>query len=88
MFLLSFGKKKLSDKTMKELNEWGAKVYAEAYDRYYKMAKDINENVAQIFNDWWHGQCVSTPEYESQYSKEDCRAAGDIILTAISAGFG
>lgn len=73
---------------MKELNEWGAKVYGEAYDYYYKMAKDENDNVAQIFHDWWYGQCVSTPEYEANFSKEDRCTAGSIILTAVSAGFG
>lgn len=86
--LLWFGKGKIDDKTMAKLNAWGAQVYGEAYERYSKMAKEENENVFKIFDDWWHGKCVTTEEYMSNFSEEDNYTAGSIILTAVSSGFG
>jgi lysophospholipase L1-like esterase len=80
--------KKEFDKVMESLNEWGAKVYDAAYQEYSQMAKEENENVFKIFDDWWHGKCVTTDEYMSQYSQQDNKRAGDVILTAISSGFG
>ncbi|MFS1518584.1 hypothetical protein V1503_19285 [Bacillus sp. SCS-151] len=88
MSLLGFRKKKLDDKTMKTLNEWGAKVYGEAYEHYLKMAKEENENVAIIFDDWWHGKSVCATEYKENFSEEENKRAGEIILTAVSHGFG
>jgi hypothetical protein len=88
LFLLKFGKSKIDDKVMDELNKWGAKVYDDAYSHYLKMAEEENENVAKIFDDWWHGKCVSTEKYKNNYSDSDHRRASDIILTAISNGFG
>ncbi len=88
MFLLTLGKKKIDSKLMDQLNNWGSKVYNNAYEHYSNMAKEENENVFKIFNDWWHGKCVSTEEYMSKFTKEDNRRAGNIILTAISNGFG
>lgn len=86
--LLWFGKKKIDKKVMDKLDAWGAQVYGEAYEYYYNMAKEENENVAKIFHDWWYGKCVTTEEYMSQFSEEDNRVAGNIIMTAISSGFG
>jgi hypothetical protein len=88
MTFLWFGKKKVDDKTMKSLNEIGAKVYDEAYEYYSKMAKEDNENVYKIFDDWWHGKCVSTKEYTEKYSEEDRRKAGNVIMDAVSSGLG
>ncbi len=88
MFILTVGKKKIDDKLMDELNKWGAKVYGDAYRYYSNMAKEDNENVFRIFDDWWHGMCVTTQEYSSQFSEEDNKRAGNVILTAISSGFG
>jgi lysophospholipase L1-like esterase len=80
--------KKEYNKVMDELNKWGAAMYDNAYKYYSNMAKGENENVFKIFDDWWHGKCVSTKEYMSNYTEKDNRTAGDIILTAISNGFG
>lgn len=88
MFLLKFGKKKIDDTLMNELNKWGAEVYGNAYNHYSNMAKEENENVFKIFDDWWHGKCVTTEEYMSKFTDEDNKRAGDVILTAISNGFG
>lgn len=76
------------DKVMNELNDRASKIYDRAYLHYSEMAKGENENVFMIFDDWWHGKCVSTKEYEEKYSKEDNYTAGSIILSAISMGFG
>jgi lysophospholipase L1-like esterase len=92
MFIKIFETKnnKEFDKVMDELNKWGAKMFENAYNHYSKMAKEENENVFQIFDDWWHGKCVTTQEYKSKYdfSEDDHNRAGSVILTAISNGFG
>ncbi|AKO91950.1 hypothetical protein BEH_07460 [Priestia filamentosa] len=76
------------DKTMDELNEWGAKVFNDAYKYYSDLARNENENVFKIFDDWWKGKCVSTEEYMSKHTKENNDLAYGIIMTAISNGFG
>jgi lysophospholipase L1-like esterase len=88
MTFLWFGKKKKDEKTMKDFNEWTAKVYDDAYKYYSKMAKDENEDVFKLFDDWWNGKCVTTEEYKAKYSEKDRREAGGIILDAISKGLG
>lgn len=73
---------------MDELNKWGAKAYGDAYEHHLEWAKNEGENVAKIFDDWWHGKCVTTEEYAANFTEWENRRAGDIILTAISRGFG
>lgn len=78
------GKKEL----MSYLNDVGKQIYDSEYNRCLEIAMSYNDSVVNIFCDWWNGKCVSTKEYESQYSKQDLEDVGGIILTTISRGFG
>lgn len=79
---------KMTKREKKELNKRTAKLYQCVYDKYSQMAKDQNENVFKIFNDWWNGKSVYNEEYRFNFKKEDIDKAESIILEVVSLGFG
>jgi hypothetical protein len=70
----------------KELSGFTAAVFEAAYNIFKDMCK--TDQSREVFIDWWNGKAVFNEEYGVEYSKEDLEDGHDIILHAISKGFG
>lgn len=69
-----------------DFNKETAKVYNNALQYYMSLCNSDAEK--EILSDWWNGECVSANEYKPRFNKKDYDSAHNIILAAISMGFG
>lgn len=74
------------EKFRNDLNGFTAAVFEAAYNIFKDMCK--TDQSREVFVDWWNGKTVFSEEYGVEYSKEDLEDGHDIILHAISKGFG
>ena len=74
------------EKFRTEINGFGAQVFAAAFEIFKDMC--LTDQSREVFIDWWNGERVFNDEYAAKYSKEDLEDGHDIILHAISKGFG
>lgn len=86
MEILNFDNQKEFDNWLEDFNKQTAKIYTNAKEFY--LSQCANNNIKTIFSDCWSGKCVETEDYQNQFSKADYNEAMDIIMTAISNGFG